>query len=117
MSNMNTPPKIPADLLARMSGDVNAFHSSVYAQQAQGSRLGSTNVTSFSERAQLDKNRQAVRSYRESAIGNGAFIRHHESTNVGRGVVKPGTRGNGVTLSVKPATFREPPTRPYNPYG
>ena len=113
MSDMHTPPKIPAELLARLSGDVNAFHSSAYAQEANGSRIGSTSVSSFADRTELEKNRQAVRSYRHSAIGSSAFSRQSGSQVGSRGNIMPLSRSAPVA---RPAGFREPPSRPYNPY-
>ena len=114
MSDMHTPPKIPAELLARLSGDVNAFHSSAYAQEANGSRIGSTSVSSFADRIELEKNRQAVRSYRHSAIGSSAFSRQPGSQASGsRGNIMPSSR---PTPAPMPTGFREPPSRPYNPY-
>ncbi|MNQ07663.1 hypothetical protein D3C85_204460 [compost metagenome] len=111
------PPKIPAELLARISGDVNAFHSNVYAQQAQGGRLGSTSVGSFGDRVELERNRRSVRSYRESAIGAGAAVRHHSAGTLARGSAMPPPRQRGNTPVVPPSpAFREPPSRPYNPY-
>jgi hypothetical protein len=113
MSDMYTPPKIPAELLARLSGDVNAFHSSAYAQEANGSRIGSTSVSSFADRIELEKNRQAVRSYRNSAIGSSAFSRQPGLQAGSRGSIMSSSR---PTSASRPTGFREPPSRPYNPY-
>lgn len=113
MSDMNTPPKIPAELLARLSGDVNAFHSNAYAQEARGSHIGSTSVSSFADRTILEKNRQSVRSYRHSAIGSSAFSRQHGSQGGGRGSIVPSSRSVPIA---KPTGFREPSSRSYNPY-
>lgn len=118
MSDMNTPQKIPAELLARLNGTDVVFHSSVYAQEAQGDRLGSTSAGSFNERLHLERNRRSVRSYRESAIGAGAPSKYHDDARVlRRGTITPGSRQGSVQPVVKPSTFREPPTRSYNPYG
>lgn len=117
MSDMNTPPKIPAELLARLNGGDAVFHSNAYAQEAHGDRIGSTSVSSFHERLHLEKNRRSVRSYRESAIGAGVPSKHGaDATTMRRGVVAPQPRQGGTTPIAKPSTFREPPTRPYNPY-
>ena len=116
MSDMNTPPKISAELLARLNGNDAVFHSNVYAKEAQGERLGSTSVSSFHERLHVERNRQAVRSYRDSAIGSGVPSKHHEDARtLRRGAIAPMPR-QGLS-SAKPPAFREPPTRPYNPYG
>ncbi|MNH58605.1 hypothetical protein D3C73_104140 [compost metagenome] len=118
MSDMNTPPKIPAELLARLNGTDAVFHSSVYAQEAQGDRLGSTSVDPFHQRLHLERNRQSVRSYRESAIGAGVPSKYHDDARtLRRGTVAPGPRPGGIQPVAKPPVFREPPARSYNPYG
>lgn len=119
MSDMNAPRKIPAELLARLNGTDVAFHSSVYAQEAQGDRLGSTSVGSFNERLHLERNRRSVRSYRESAIGAGTPSKYHDDArSLHRGTIAPMPRQGGVTAPAsKPGGFREPPSRSYNPYG
>lgn len=116
---MNTPQKIPTELLARLNGTDVAFHSSVYALEAQGNRLGSTSVGSFNDRLHLERNRRSVRSYRESAIGTGAPSKYHDDAHaLRRGAIAPAPRqGGSATVSPKANTFREPPSRPYNPYG
>ncbi|MCY1374139.1 hypothetical protein D9M69_614560 [compost metagenome] len=115
---MNTPQKIPAELLARLNGTETVFHSSAYAKEAQGERLGSTSVGSFHERLHLERNRRSVRSYRESAIGAGAPSKYHDDARtMRRGVIAPIPRqGGSVSAGSKLSTFREPPTRTYNPY-
>lgn len=45
------------------------FHSSAYARVAGGSSFGSTNAQSFRERRDIHRNRQAVRHYGDSMIG------------------------------------------------
>lgn len=118
MSDMNTPQKISAELLARLNGAEVAFHSSVYAQEAQGDRLGSTSASSFNERLHLERNRRSVRSYRESAIGAGAPSKYHDDARVlRRGTITPGSRQGSIQPAAKPSAFREPPARSYNPYG
>lgn len=118
MSDMNTPQKIPAELLARLNGADAVFHSSAYAKEAQGDRLGSTSVGSFHARLHLERNRRSVRSYRESAIGTGAPSKYHDDAHaLRRGAIAPAPRQSGkAPVSPKPNTFREPPVRPHNPY-
>jgi hypothetical protein len=118
MSDMNTPQKIPAELLARLNGTDAAFHSSAYAQEAQGDRLGSTSAGSFNERLHLERNRRSVRSYRESAIGAGTPSKYHDDVRaLRRGAIAPMPRQGGAAAPApKPGGFREPPSRPYNPY-
>ena len=118
MSDMNTPQKIPADLLARLNGADAVFHSSAYAKEAQGDRLGSTSVGSFHARLHLERNRRSVRSYRESAIGTGAPSKYHDDAHaLRRGAIAPAPRqGGNAPVPPKPNTFREPPVRPHNPY-
>ncbi len=114
---MNTPPKISAELLARLNGNDALFHSNVYAQEAQGDRLGSTGVGSFHERLHLERNRRSVRSYRESAIGAGVPSKYHDDARtMRRGAIAPPARQAGNAPAPKPSGFREPPTRSYNPY-
>lgn len=103
------------------------FHSSGYAEVAQGGQIGSTNTQTFGQRYKIDQNRSAVRKYRDSYVGQGAL------RDQGRSVVplparKPMAerssrqRFNAASSSVQPIepvakpTFREPPTRGYNPF-
>jgi hypothetical protein len=119
MSDMNPPQKIPAELLARLNGTDAVFHSNIYAQEAQGDRLGSTSAGSFNDRLHLERNRRSVRSYRESAIGAGAPSKYHADAHaLRRGAIAPMPRQSGAAAPTpKPSGFREPPSRPYNPYG
>ena len=78
---------------------------------------GSPNPQSFTEREQLEKQRRLIHSYRDSLIG---------TQRVERGSVRPGKRPKpvgGVPQITRQEfnapggqTFKEPPTRGYNPY-
>jgi hypothetical protein len=46
------------------------FHSSGFAEAANGNHIGATTHESFERRRQIDRNRQSVQSYGRSAIGN-----------------------------------------------
>ncbi len=45
------------------------FHSSGFAEAANGNHFGATTSMSFEQRRQIDQNRQAVAGYQRSAIG------------------------------------------------
>jgi hypothetical protein len=49
--------------------DDRPFHTSGYAQVANGSRVGAVSTMSFERRQQIDQNRQRVGGYQRSAIG------------------------------------------------
>lgn len=111
------------------------FHSSTYAEVANGGSIGSTNSQTFGQRYGVDQNRQSIRRYKDSHIGRGA-LRYQAR----RGITDPfgrvdpaaahsplqgqnttGSLGKPVDRrSAPPAaprtTFREPPTRGFNPY-
>ena len=46
------------------------FHSSGFAEVANGNHFGAVSKTSFEQRRQIDRNRQAIQGYQRSAIGN-----------------------------------------------
>ena len=52
------------------SDDDQSFHTSGYATANNGQRIGAVSTQSFEKRIQMEKNRQRVGSYRQSAMGN-----------------------------------------------
>jgi len=113
------------------------FHSSSYAEVANGGSIGSTNGQTFGQRYSADQNRSVVRKYRDSHIGRGSlrhqarvrtaldpFRRIDPLTPVSR-QAKNATSDPSVE-SVDPpsasppvmprANFKEPPARGFNPY-
>jgi hypothetical protein len=46
------------------------FHSSGFAEAANGNHFGAVSKTSFEQRRQIDSNRQAIQTYQRSTIGN-----------------------------------------------
>lgn len=109
------------------------FHSSTYADIANRGLIGSTNAQTFGQRNHVDQNRTSVRKYRDSYIGQGA-LRHQariatdsppgrdsaykppvsQSQSPGHSVIKP--IGRPVTPPPPRSSFKEPPTRGFNPY-
>jgi len=89
--------------------DSTPLHSSELAG------TGAPTPQSFTERKQLERQRQAIGSYQRSLVG-GSYG--------GRGQVRPGERSaaasspsvNSVPTTPQSQGFREPPTRGYNPY-
>lgn len=93
------------------------FHTHGFAKVASGDRLGAVSTTSFEERIKLENNRQLVGGYKRSALGS--------TYNPTRPrVAKPNAARPGVNLRSAPGrgsgvpkrSFREPPSRGYNPY-
>ena len=108
------------------------FHSTGYAKVASGSSIGSTNTQSFRQRAGIDRNRQTVRRYGDSMIGQGHMketartqlnasnpLRQSEApmSSSRQRFNARGSVGRPQLGGVPPRTFTEPPTRGYNPYG
>jgi hypothetical protein len=110
------------------------FHSHAYVDTTNGNSIGSTNIQSFGERYSVERNRKSVRSYRDSHIGRGSLSHHARRTAIdpfGRldasasapsihesadgSAIRPvgGSRSNAVPPR---ASFKEPPTRGFNPY-
>jgi hypothetical protein len=106
--------------------DEPIFHSNAYARVAQGNSMGATDKQTFEERMHIHRNRQSVRRYGDSLIGRGNM------KEVARGDIKNPLRSSergqstrqgfnrgvsrGAIASPRPS-FKEPPTRGYNPYG
>jgi len=91
------------------------LHTSAFAKVA-GDRYSSTGAQTFEQRMKIGQNRKVVRSYRDSLIGRGQGERS-ERPVTGRTEMPMGPTAERPTLGVpKPSTFREPPTRGFNPY-
>ena len=96
----------------------NTYHSNGYAVIAHGDRIGSTSATPFSQRLQIDRNRQIVDVYHRSTIGRtyGAL----KARSVARDrvdIAKLNTDRIAPPSSVRqPGRFNEPSSRNYNPY-
>jgi hypothetical protein len=107
------------------------FHSSGYAEVANSGSIGSTSSQTFGQRYSADQNRSIVRKYRDSHIGRGS-LRHHSRKGAIDPIVRvdspiPNSRqaqsAEGSTMkpiSTPPTqprqSFKEPPTRGFNPY-
>jgi len=96
------------------------FHSNGYARVANGDRIGSVGNVPFSQRQNIDNNRQTVDLYKRSVVGSARgvlrakqYIRPTASTD---------TNKNNNSLqqnnSAKPVIeqFIEPSSRGYNPF-
>ena len=97
--------------------DNKPFHSNGYAVAANGDQLGAVSSESFSQRQQINQNRQIVGGYNRSAIGQ-SYNEALRAKPIGRGI-SPIGRGSLQafnSLNPRPAGFREPPARKYNPY-
>jgi hypothetical protein len=88
------------------------FHSSGYAEIANGGAIGSTSAESFRQRLGINRNRQAIRSYRDSHVAGG----NNEPRAVQAEVhASSWQRTPGVQVPARPR-FTEPSARTYNPY-
>lgn len=107
------------------------FHSNAYARVAHGDSLGSGDVQTFQQRLHVHRNRQNVRHYGDSLIGRGDMretsqmqeenpLRMAGADDSRRPGINP--RGIGVPRRSAPGgvaprpSFREPPSRGYNPF-
>lgn len=63
------------------------FHSSGLAEAAFGDHLGAISNTSFEQRRQIDRNRQAIQNYQRSAVGNAYRALRTRPTPVARNIV------------------------------
>jgi hypothetical protein len=123
MSDMNYSRSIlSAALRARLVGPVNAAHSNVYAEEAQGSRFGAVSTETFNQRLRTQRNRQVIGSYRQSRIGaiDTTERRVSESGRVTPDVSRrPGQLPERESMPVAPRSlrsFQEPTSRSFNPY-
>lgn len=94
------------------------FHSSGYAQIANGGRIGSTDVTSYAMRRSVENNRRKISPYQRSILGNSRVIlklKQAKSLNFSdTNIVAPSGR---QAFNVKQGlSYVEPQGRNYNPY-
>jgi hypothetical protein len=117
------------------------FHSHTFAEAASGSSMGSTSAQSFSQRHQINQNRQVVRRYSDSSVASaGEHLKeelikriesppdtkhnrhkHHPTRQGFNAGETAGAGGTAGKLSARPMqipkrNFSEPPTRRYNPF-
>jgi hypothetical protein len=105
------------------------FHSNAYAQEANGESIGSTNAQTFGQRYHIERNRRAVRSYRDSYVGQGALQHRARTSNplqrLDSGSARQSQNAKNPSTPLVPPrssapprpTFKEPPTRGFNPFG
>ena len=107
------------------NSDGAAFHSTGYAESSNGGSIGSTSSQTFGERVHMERNRQAVRRYGDSLIGQNHMSertvhrpRNETHNGISRSSLGVASRGsNSASSSIAPRpSFREPPARPFNPY-
>lgn len=96
------------------------FHTSGYAQVANGNNLGAVNTQTFEQRQQIERNRQIVGGYSRSAMGQ-SYSAVRARPVVSRDMARSISRPRGVMAS-RPVSggqphFSEPQGRAYNPYG
>ena len=82
------------------------FHSSGFAEAANGNHFGAVSKTSFEQRRQIDRNRQAIQNYQRSAVGNAYGVLRAKPVPVVRHIV--------IGRSAPRATSA--PFRRYNPF-
>lgn len=116
--------------------DETPLHSSGYAEVARKNKIGAYSPQSFNQRLHVERNRSAVGGYHHSMLANG----HHRNSHYQRVDIfttptrpnsdQPATRvdmsnaaisrqpGRVISDVIRPArqSFKEPPTRGYNPY-
>ncbi|MDN5274944.1 MAG: hypothetical protein JWP06_845 [Candidatus Saccharibacteria bacterium] len=110
------------------------FHSSGYAEVSNGGSIGSTNSQTFGQRYNADQSRSVVRKYRDSHIGRGGLryqARQGVIDSFRRDPIVPTGRqvqnttdplahsDNHPSIPSVPQprpSFKEPPTRGFNPY-
>lgn len=63
------------------------FHSSGFAEAANGNHFGAVSKTSFEQRRQIDRNRQAIQNYQRSAVGNAYGVLRAKPVPVVRHIV------------------------------
>lgn len=92
------------------------FHTSAYAKVARGG-MGAGSAETFERRRQIGRNRQNIQHYGGSMIGRGHM---QESTRLQTESSSRPADSTARPLPTRSAipqrTFREPPTRGYNPY-
>lgn len=98
----------------------NPFHSSGYVKPIRGRRIGSTSPQSFSQRARIEANRQAIAKYRDSHVASGQVSygdkRRLDVAAKNAQVQPQPPEPQQHSQPVPPRSFQEPPKRGYNPY-
>lgn len=96
------------------------FHTSGYAQVANGSTIGAVNSQTFQQRQQIEQNRQIVGSYSRSTMGQ-SYAAMRARPVLSREATRPGVQSRGIipqrSIGVGQPHFSEPRGRVYNPYG
>jgi len=130
--------------ISRFANDAHKpFHSSGYAEAANGSSMGAASAESFQKRQRMEQNRQIIQSYRDSHIARGSDFRqelnrrlnstdvntnatddpHHkrkfnrQAFNAGGGASEAPTPPSAKVTPPPRRSFSEPPSRGYNPFG
>lgn len=94
------------------------FHSSGYAQIANGGRIGSTDVTSYAMRRSVDNNRRKISPYQRSIVGNTRSVikakqyKHVDFNNTNT----EASTGRQAFNAKQGLSYTEPQGRNYNPY-
>jgi hypothetical protein len=98
------------------------FHSNGMAQVASGGNLGAASAETFERRTQINRRRSAVRHYGDSLIGRGNMKEVARPQMTGpRLSARPSRQAMNAARPIRPAvpsrSFREPPSRGFNPFG
>jgi hypothetical protein len=94
-----------------ITNDSNSlFHTSGYAQVANGNRLGAINTQTFEERQKIERNRQLIAGYNRSTIGQ-SYNMVRAKPVINRGITRPSFQPRSSVPH-----FSEPRGRVYNPY-
>lgn len=130
-------PKRPrrGDLINRLNGGraKQLFHSSGYAQEAQGDLIGATSPETFERRRDVERQRRLVQRYRDSRIGQARnqtrpqfqpeFLKKQnvskaqQSLPLSKRDAQRQSFNSGTPLAPQSRTaFQEPPRRDYDPY-
>jgi hypothetical protein len=100
--------------------DVNHFHSSGYAETAQGRSIGAGSTQSYQDRLRIERSRRHIRHYGHSMLGRPANeirpLTADSSDGTARTRLQTGSPRPESPIVARPQGFREPPTRGYNPY-
>ena len=99
----------------KFTNDLNnaSIHTSGFAEAADGS-FGASSNESFDQRKQLEQNRRLVRGYRDSLVGR-AYGERPPARVPARPSLSATNPGRQAQNAASPS-FREPPSRGYNPY-
>ena len=101
------------------------FHSSAYAEAANGGSIGATSSQSFQQRYEIDRNRRSINRYRDSHIAHGSGrdvgSRRIGTLNSSRRLqsdTPTRQQQNATPTPIRPlrTSFNEPSMRKYNPY-